>query len=66
MEQSRTLSSQLAGFDQANHELVREKQRLSKKYDELKKEADEFKANSFRNYEISINDNLNEVNALKK
>lgn len=29
------------------------------------KEAEEFKANSFKNYEISINNNLNQVNSLE-
>lgn len=66
VEQNKALANQINELQHETHELTKEKQRLGRKYEELKKDEDQFKSTSFRNYEISINDNLTEISDLKK
>ena len=54
VEQAKVLTNKVNELDHQNHELTREKHRLLKKYEELKKDDNEFKNTSFRNYESAI------------
>jgi chromosome segregation ATPase len=66
VDHNKELSNQLNELDHKNHELNKEKHRITRMYDELKKDENEFKATSFRNYEAAVSENLSELHELRQ
>ena len=66
IDQIKLLSNNSTELEHKNHELSLDNHRLNKKYEELKKDESEFKKNSYKNYETSITDSMNEISTLKK